>query len=325
MQKIKCFKYLVYGLAFLLLQACEAPLKLDSVVSEKAKALHRTDRLQATSTNGKVIAVVGSFGVVLVSSDAGKNWTRQQLKGQPTLIDISACPDNSLVTLSVEGDVWVSDDNGKSWQSHKIETAETPQAITCAPDSKLWVVGSFSTFLSSADKGVSWSSQSLDEDMILSYITFFDADHGVATGEFGNLLSTTDGGKNWQMVTTMPNEFYPISALFTDMNTGWVAGLGGKILYTENAGQSWSVEETGTPVPLYGLSKNGQRLFAVGALGTVLTRTLTDSDSSIHWEPFFYQNKTRSYLRASMFNKDFAILAGGSGVLFRSSLAEGEK
>lgn len=321
MQEIKCFKSLVCCLAFLLLQSCEAPLKMDSVVSEKAKALHRTDRLQATSTNGKVITVVGSFGVVLVSSDGGKNWTRQQLKGQPTLIDIAACPDNLLVTLSVEGDVWVSEDNGKSWQSHKIDTKETPQAITCAPDGKLWVVGSFSTFSSSADKGVSWSTQSLDEDMILSYIKFFDADHGVATGEFGNLLSTSDGGKNWQMKTTMPNEFYPISALFTDMNTGWVAGLGGKIYSTENAGQSWSVEETNTPVPLYGISINEERLFAVGALGTVLIRSLKDSGKA-HWSPFYSENKTRSYLRASLANHEVVIFAGGSGVVLRSPLEE---
>ena len=52
----------------MLLQACEAPLKLDAVIEQESKASHRSDRFQQINSNDSSVVVVGSFGVILVSN-----------------------------------------------------------------------------------------------------------------------------------------------------------------------------------------------------------------------------------------------------------------
>ncbi len=294
------------------------------VDEERTKASHRSDRFQDITANNQSIVIVGSFGVILNSFDGGDSWNRQQLKSQPTLIDVVTCPDESFAALGLEGVVLTSSDNGESWESNSLSTTETPQAIECAPDGTMWVVGSFSTFSSSANKGQSWQEKSLDEDMILSYVAFFDSENGLATGEFGSFLKTTDGGLNWEMQNPMPNEFYPIASLFIDMNHGWVAGLSGKILYTEDGGDSWLNQHTDTLVPLYGLSKNDSKIYAVGALGTILVKDL-DGLSTSNWQSSEKNKATRSYLRASLPIDNKVIFAGGSGALFNLGVSNQEK
>jgi photosystem II stability/assembly factor-like uncharacterized protein len=304
----------------MLLQACEAPLKLGAVIEQESKASHRSDRFQQINSNDSSVVVVGSFGVILVSNDKGDTWKRTQLSSQPSFIDITHCPDKSYVALTLEGAVWLSSDNGNSWQEKSLMSEETPQAITCAPDGKIWVVGSFSTFLSSNDKGESWLSVSLDEDMILSYIKFFNHFNGIATGEFGSLLTTNDGGLTWQTKNPMPNEFYPIASLFSSMNDGIVVGLSGKILATHNGGNTWQVEQSNTKVPLYGLTKNDRYIYATGALGSLLVKDL--SMSSAAWTQFPQQ--TRSYLRGALAFENKLIIVGGKGLLKNADLANSE-
>ncbi len=116
-------------LAALLLTACESRLVLDRVVEQQQKTLQRTDLFQAATANDEVVVTVGSFGVIIVSSDAGQNWHRQKLESLPSLIDITHCPDGSLVALAMEGQVWVSQDNGGSWTERGLETAEENTAF----------------------------------------------------------------------------------------------------------------------------------------------------------------------------------------------------
>jgi len=304
----------------MLMMGCEAPLQLDDVLIEQQKATHRSDRLQKITTNGDVNVVVGSFGVILTSMKEG-DWQRQKIASQPSFIDVTNCPDKSFVALTLEGAIWISSNNGHTWTEKSLQSEETPQAITCAPDGTIWVVGSFSTFLSSKNQGETWRSTSLDEDMILSYIKFFDAKNGIATGEFGSLLETNDAGETWFSKNPMPNEFYPIASLFTSLNEGRVVGLSGKILFTDNGGDEWFVEESGTKAPLYGLSKSQDKIYATGALGTFLVKNLQQKDSP--WQSI--NQNTRSYLRGALAFDDHVIIVGGKGFLKNASLNKIEK
>ena len=63
--------------------------------------LHRTDQFQAAVNNGEVIALVGAVGTVLTSQDQGASWSRQQIGRGPALIDITACPDGTLVASAI--------------------------------------------------------------------------------------------------------------------------------------------------------------------------------------------------------------------------------
>ena len=294
--------------ALLVLAGCEAPLVLDGVEKMRANPIHRTDRYQAAASHGANIVVVGNQGVIVHSVDSGASWRRIELDDWPALIDVTSCPDGAFVALGYDHQVFVSTDGGQQWLAKSLnETAETPQSITCAPDGRLWVVGSYMFIWSSSDRGDSWSETTRDEDAILTTVQFFDAHNGIITGEFGTALATSDGGNNWQQLPSLPDEFYPQEAYFSDPMTGWVIGLGGSILHTIDGGQSWTEQASGTQVSLFGIEEVGGTLYVVGGEGTMLAYR----DGS--WTPFQHGKPIRLYIRAITALDDKRCLLGGVG------------
>ncbi|WP_255611642.1 WD40/YVTN/BNR-like repeat-containing protein [Marinobacterium arenosum] len=293
-----------------MLSGCEAPLNLEGVEQEQAKSIRRTDQFQALAANDSTLVAVGGDGLVLTKDRNAADWQRMVLPGQPALIDLVVCPDQSFAALSMERQVWTSDAKGLHWQAVELPTEEDVLALTCAPDNGLWVVGSFSTILGSADKGVSWNQNSLNEDAMLTAIQFLDGDQVVVSGEFGLVAKSRDGGRNWQPSEYMPDDFYPQGVHFTNAAQGWAAGLSGTILHTEDGGLSWQAQVTPTESPLYGFHKSGDRLFALGDHGTVLE---LNGDS---WRRIATPN-IPVYLRdGEALNDNQLLVAGGWGALF---------
>lgn len=298
------------------LAACESQLVLKHVVEQQKKALQRSDLFQAATINDKVIVTVGNFGVIVVSNDGGQSWQRHKLEPQPTLIDITHCPDGSLVALAMEGQVWLSRDNGDSWTERDLGTTEVPQALTCDPTGKLWVVGSYSTVLNSSDLGSNWEIHSFDEDMIFSHVQFFSASDGLATGEFGTLILTRDGGRSWAKTEPIPAEFYPMASLFLDMEHGWVAGLNGTVFHTADGGKTWVKQESDSSAPLYTLTQSGEQIYAAGDFGTLLEYQVQDNNENGRWVQSSITIGSRSFIRAVQALPTGALLVGGgAGVL----------
>jgi photosystem II stability/assembly factor-like uncharacterized protein len=318
----------VLSLVFLaILAGCEAPLVLNGVEKQTNSPLRRTDVFQAAAESRDSLVAVGSYGVILVSSDHGNTWTRVEVKREsdqqkPNLIDVATCPDQSFAALSIEGDVWLSADNGQSWQSRGIETQEVQQAITCDETGRIWVVGSFGSILSSTDKGKSWKSQSLNDDKILTSVQFLDDKHGVITGEFGTVLTTVDGGAEWKTMPVIQEEFIPLATFFRNEHEGWVVGLGGVIYYTEDGGQRWIKEANDIKAPLYGMGIVADAVFAVGESGVILHRTGEGSGTGIQWRPAELDFRSHTFIRVFLQTSDGSILLGGGAGLLRKTKAD---
>lgn len=263
-------KWLSAILVIFLLTGCEAPLNLAGIKQESAKSIRRTDQFQAVASNQEVIAVVGFDGLILTSSKHNLNWHRQVLEQRPNFVDIDACPDHSFIALSMEHQLWRSSDQGKNWEKIEIPTQEDLISITCGPDNSYWASGSFSTLVSSTNQGESWHENTLNEDAFITQIQFLNNNTLLAIGEFGLVARSVDSGKNWTTQDPLPNEFFSQGSYFKDVNTGWVAGLGGVILNTTDSGATWKIQSTPTQSPLFGFYANNSRLFAFGDHGTVL-------------------------------------------------------
>lgn len=303
----------VVGLAALVaLSGCEAPLNLERLIQEKSKPVLRFDQFQSITNTGQVVVTVGSAGVVLNSKDGGATWQRQELAGAPSLIDVTYCPDRTLVALDIRRNLWLSQDDGDSWQARPIATTETPLALTCDPRNGLWVVGSFSTILATVDRGETWQAQSLDEDLMLTTVQFVEPGFAVITGEFGTVLTSEDEGVTWERAGELPSEFYPLAALFTSRSDGYISGLNGQILHSADGGQSWARQQTVTESPLYGLAVQDGQLYAAGDFGILLRQQGERWVRQEHDLPAF------SYLRGvAPINHRDLMLAGGMGALFR--------
>lgn len=293
--------------AAVLFAGCEAPLRLEGVEARQAAPIRRSDVFQQAVSNGRALVVVGTHGLVLRSSDAGRSWSRQELAGWPSLIDIAACPDGRLAALATENQVVVSTDNGDNWKAHPIPTEESPQAIVCDPANRLWVVGSFSTIIVSSDGGTRWDDHSIGEDTILTNIQFIDANRAVVFGEFGMNYRSMDGGTTWAASPPLPDGFYAQDAYFADADTGWVTGLAGQILHTTDGGANWALETTDTQVPIYAIGQQGGRTFAAGGEGVLLERR------DGRWIRVEYGHTVRQLLRVLEPLAGDQLLIGGAG------------
>lgn len=295
-----------------LLNGCEAPLKMDAVEQRLHEPIRRSDQFQMAAANKNAIVVVGNQGLVVTSADEGKSWQRDKLPGWPELIGVTTCPDGAFAALAAEGQVWVSANDGGDWTRYALDSEEAPQAITCDPQNRIWVVGSFSSIFSSADAGVSWETSSMDEDTIFTNIQFVDTQTAFISGEFGTLLKTTDGGLTWVSMPALANDFYPQAMRFADSNRGWIVGLQGQILYTEDGGEHWAVQQTDTHAPIYGIEEAGTKFFAVGGEGMVLQQ-----NNGQQWTTLDHGQAIFLYLRAVLpVGKDKLLVAGQAGALY---------
>ncbi len=298
------------ALGCLSLAGCEPPLNLAGVEAGSHQATQRSDLLQAAATNGEAVVVVGGMGVVVVSSDQGQTWRRQQLAGKPFLLDVVHCPDATFAALAHEGSVWFGDRGGTTWREVSLGLNEAPQALACDPKGRIWVVGGFSTISHSADRGGSWTTASLGEDLYFTSIQFVDARTAMIAGEFGVLAQSLDAGVTWEFLDPIPEEFYPQDALFESADVGWVVGLDGVVLHTTDGGRTWLPEPTGVTAPLYAMANRNGRIYAVGASGALLRY------EAGHWAIIRHGQTIRSYLRAVLpIDGKRLLIAGGAGAL----------
>ncbi|NCF19373.1 MAG: glycosyl hydrolase [Haliea sp.] len=308
-------------LTFLMLAGvagCEAPLELERVQAQLQQSTQRSDLLQDVAASGEALVAVGNMGTVLTSADRGQSWQRQTLEGKPFLMAVTTCPDDSFVALDYARKLWFSDTEGMRWESRPIDTVETVQAMACDPAGKLWVVGSFSTILSSDDGGNTWSETSLNEDLLFTTIRFLDENTAYLLGEFGTVVRTTDGGATWENLEYLPDEFYPQDAHFDNDQVGWVVGLTGTVLVTTDGGNSWRRQDSGTAAPLYGITRNGGKLYVVGGNGTVLQSSVQEGHSGDNrWTAVEHGKPIRFYLRGAVPVADGELLVGGgAGALY---------
>lgn len=296
-----------------MLLACEATLDVAGVEGTLAEAVRRTDQFQAVAENDQVQVAVGNYGVVLHRPLGQSSWQRRELPGQPGLIDLAVCPNNTFVALSFDRQLWTASEDAKHWQAKTIETPENLLAIACAPDNRVWVVGSFSTLLSSTDAGATWSEFSLNEDAMLTSIQFLSETMAYATGEFGVVVKTVDAGVNWEMLPPIQSEFYPQTTLFLNEQVAWSVGLDGTAYQTDNGGESWSLIDTGVDAPLYDILSHENNLLLLGDNATLLQQEGTQ------WRPVRL-DVPPVYLRSGLFDGEQVLLAGGNGVLMNVDL-----
>jgi photosystem II stability/assembly factor-like uncharacterized protein len=112
-----------------------------------------------------------------------------------------------------------------------------------------------------------------------------DRSRGFIVGEIGTILRTADGGATWQPVDSgVQKSLFAVS--FGDERNGWTAGIDGIILQTEDGGVTWVRRNGSTEVreleqvgfaqaldnpSLYAIAVSGNRGFAAGEIGAVLT------------------------------------------------------
>lgn len=207
--------------------------------------------------------VVGDKGVVMITEDQGKTWTRREL---------------------------VRD--GKYYDLYSL-------AFT-ADGAHGWVVGDDATIFRTDDQGTTWTPQKAPAGTMgaLLKVAVADAQSACASGEHGIILCTSDGGATWNMQKFQDLAFFDIA--MTDPTNAWAVGEFSTVLHTDDAGKSWKVQaggdRMGKPDPLFAIAfANKNDALAVGLTGDSLITT----DGGKTWKPADLSVGHRSFYAVS--------------------------
>ncbi len=225
-----------------------------AVYGHEANGLNRVKYLP----DGHIWAV-GDYGLIHMSPDDGRTWTRIELNPNGAGIteapwfDFEVLPDGHLWTLGKVGMVAVSPDSGHSWSSyyllHPLGGAPQLMAVQFLNANQGWMAG-YRNVLWTTNKGGQrpddWEFHTVPgapERMAWYGMHFFDTQTGIMVGgvceevlcEFTTLFKgagvayTTDGGHTW---TYTPVSDIPIlyNVVATSPNNVYAVGGNGAIL-----------------------------------------------------------------------------------------------
>lgn len=227
---------------------------------------------------------VGHDGVVLHSTDGGRNWSKQ-LDG---------------TTINQQLLIW-----------SEAEVARLQTASAAAPDNEALSTALDSALFALDDAKASGES---GPSRPLLDVWFRDAREGWVVGAYGMILHTIDGGASWNYVPGLdnPDRLHLNSVLGLADGSLLVAGEGGR-LYRQVGGQ-WLPAQQLAQASLYQLQRLADgRLLAMGFGGTLLL----SADGGAQWQSVALPFKTSLFSGAELANGSL-LFAGQAGTLIYS-------
>ncbi len=178
--------------------------------------------------------------------------------------DVQSLSKDRAFVVGYAGKVLETTDGGRTWEPRKSGVDTALYAVSFVDDQNGWIAGQEGVILHTSDGGKTWEKQQsnaiqkdaeLEQPLYLFAIHAVDKDHAWAVGDRSVLTSTSDGGKTWksrkvameldisggQSLASADPIFYGVK--FTDLQHGWIVGEFGKIMHTEDGGETWKEQE----------------------------------------------------------------------------------
>lgn len=207
------------------------------------------DAIVFPDTN-KIIAV-GDNGLIIKSTDGGRNW-----RNIPTFLPyylraIHAPTDSILYTVGTWRTVLKSEDQGESWYPLYIKTSNSGASASSwyhdvffINKDKGFVVGDEGLVATTLDGGRSWKDTSFSGTFSsrLNCVTFIDDSLGFISGGSNALFRTKNGGRTWEKINI---DFIGFNVdvkkvKFLNTLTGFAVGDNGLCIKTTDGGTTWA-------------------------------------------------------------------------------------
>jgi photosystem II stability/assembly factor-like uncharacterized protein len=155
--------------------------------------------------------IVGEFGKILKTTDAGATWTEQQQSliggeivdalGLPTFFGAHFLDASNGAAAGLDGRIAFTANGGATWAFDDVGAELTVPLfeLQLFPDGSGWAVGSAGEVLRKGGIGETWQLADLGMRVFswLRDVSFADDKNGWLVGGFGIILRTRDGGKTW--------------------------------------------------------------------------------------------------------------------------------
>ena len=264
-------------------------------------------------------------------------WEVQDTGLSEALLTDASFPDSQHGwAVGITGIIIHTADGGKTWKRQESGTENHLFTVYFADTQNGWAAGDLMTLIHTADGGKTWEPQEVEEileenifaaEVIYNGLYFLDAYEGWLVGEFGTIYHTTDGGKNWKheecnlLEPDVGEDGWELPRLtiydiyFTDRNRGFILGVDGTLLKTEDGGKEWKKIDSATEQSLYSISVVGNKCWVVGNRGAYILSV----DGGNTWSVDKTAITTKGFLTSVDFSDEMTgWVVGKSGAVFKT-------
>ncbi len=322
------FLSIVFVTGFIVAGCQDKGLKRGGMMRNNPYKVTSDDLLSIKAVNDKQVWTVGSFGNIFHTSDGGKTWEKQKSKVEEQLCEVDFVDELNGWVVGSYGLILHTADGGKNWTRQQSPVDRLFIKVDFYDENHGWAVGEQGTIVRTVDGGKTWEDHSIKYGPVFNGVSFADSSSGWIVGDYGTILHTIDGGITWQeqkcqdiVPVIKPDEWeQPLPMLydvcFVDNNRGWIGGVDGIILHTDDGGKNWQKLRTNSKGKIYSIEIKGNRGLAVGDKGIYIS----SSDGGLTWTVSIEAIKTRKWLRdQSLAGDQGAWIVGSTGTLIRST------
>jgi photosystem II stability/assembly factor-like uncharacterized protein len=239
---------------------------------------------------------VGSGGSIMVSSDAGASWQRENSPTALALLGVDVS-DSAAIAVGQQGAILVKRSTDAQWTVTKSGTNNRLFSVALNSRGGALAVGAFGTVIGSRDGGETWQSvapiwknfaaEGIEPHMYAAHIS----SDGVMTmvGEFGLILRSATGGATWELLHKGDASLFAMQ--LRDDGVGYAVGQSGTILRSTDRGSTWNVLPPISSANLLGVySASDGRVVATG-----MRDMLVSGDGGNTWEHVATGDTTTSW------------------------------
>jgi len=199
--------------------------------------------------SAKIFSILLLFFVCFQTARA--DWTRQNLNTLAWLQDVYFLDERTGWIVGSGGTYLATTDGGVTWKKEKNFTGDTIRQVYFTDEQTGWLLcerdlytlgtNSPSYLLKTINGGVYWERIEFADSQRKRVTRFFFTKNGagLAIGEGGALFAVTNDKKIWKRMPS-PVRYLMSDGIFTDDSNGTIVGAGGSILFTDDAGLSWT-------------------------------------------------------------------------------------
>jgi len=199
------------------------------------------DSLYGTSFPSPTLGwIVGAFGSIYRTADAGGSWQAQESGTLQPLFDVDFIDEQRGWIVGRLGTILHSNDGGATWRKQDSGVDKHLFAVDFFDANRGVAVGDWGVILTTADGGATWQGRDLGEDVIFNGVAMVDSSVALIAGELGTILRSDDGGATWVKQTSGVDK--TLFGLYcADRSRCWAVGIDALLLHSADGGATWQV------------------------------------------------------------------------------------
>ncbi|MGE5682290.1 MAG: YCF48-related protein [Bacillota bacterium] len=260
--------------------------------------------------------VVGTNGVVFLTSDKGTTWSVRNSFTSEVLRTQIRLDNKTMLLGGYRSNMFITSDYGTNWKS--LANTNRDFYSIYAEDSLNIVIagGSASTYRGeinlTTDGGKTWDKSPLVIGSLLHDAVKF-GNRIYTCGRDGAYYVSTDNGQNWLNYSLPATTAKNYKLFFLDKENGYMVTSEGKILRTGNHGQSWYLVQQ-IPATLYDIKMTSAvRGFTVGSADR-----LYETYDSNNWVHGVLSSPSGQITSIYMLNESLGFIAGERGAVYKT-------